>query len=527
MIFVSGHRNPDTDSIAAAIAAANLKQAQNIAAMPVRLGPISKETQGILDRFGFEAPALLKDARITLEEIELDTCPTVDMNAPVIEALKIMDETGIPYTIALDEKGNAAGLLTRTDIARIGLSDTARAVDLLANVKTEDMVKTLDGTMIYDDNHTHLNGKVSILAATNIQNYQLHDRIAICGNDPLIQKEAIYKGAGMLILVWTEYVHRDVVELARDFHCPILISGHGAMNTSRYLYFSIPVNKLMSKKLVSFEPQDVLENAMKVMRKYRYRVYPVIKDGKLLGSISPQRALADHHRKFILVDHNEFSQSVENIEKAEILEVIDHHRIADFASRLPLNFRSEPVGSTCTIVADMFMERNLEISKNIAGLMLSGIISDTLNFQSVTTTEKDIRIGQILSDIAGLDMDELANDIFSRKEPLTQDDVDRLVYQDMKRFNIDGNPVLIAQYISSSLDLDEELLQSSINNFVRTANCSLYVLALTDVSKQGSYFYKAGPLASQIGQIESKLYPGVVSRKKQILPMVTEWISQL
>ena len=525
MIYVTGHKNPDTDSIAAAIAMARLKQANGVDALPVRLGKLSKETETVLDLFGFETPRYINDARTTLSETDLDTLPEIDQDRPVIKALRLMDSSGVPFAAAIDSEGRLAGLITRTDIGRIGLDDTADAIELLKSVTPENLAETLDGTIIYTDDQMELNGKVSILAATHIDAYQLDHRIVICGSDPKIQKTAIEKGAGLLILVWTDRVADDVLEAARIRHCPIIISGHGAMNTSRYLYFSIAIKELMTSKLITFDPEDITENAMKVMSRYRYRIYPVVKDGRPLGCTSPRTAYMARPRQFILVDHNEFSQSVENIEQAEILEVIDHHRIADFASRLPLNFHSEPVGSTCTIIANLFMDQGREIEPSLAGLMLAGIISDTLNFQSCTTTPKDINTGTKLAEIAQIDPDALAGMLFSQNAPLSQDDINQLICQDMKKFTIEGSPVLIAQYITASLDIDEAQLQASIDRFVRTADCSLYVLALTDISKQGSYFYKAGPLAGQL-ELTGELYPGVLSRKKQILPLVSNLLAK-
>lgn len=526
MIYVTGHRNPDTDSICAAIACAYLKNCRQSDCAPARLGPLSKETRSILERFGFDAPVLMKDARITLQEIQLDPCPLISENATAFEALALMSTQGIPYVGVADEHGTFTGFVTKTDIGRIGLWDTASAIDLLRGCRCEDFASALEGKIIYDAGSMCLNGKVSILAATDISDYQLKNRIAICGKDPAIQAQAIEKGAGMLIMVWTEKVEEPILQLAKKHGCSLLISGHGAMNTSRYLYFSIPVNQLMSRVLVQFDPEDTVEDALRIMSRYRYRVFPVVKDGMLAGVISPRLAINAKRRQFILVDHNEFAQSVPNIEKAEVLEVIDHHRVADFASRLPLHFHSEPVGSTCTILASMFFDSQIKVPVNYAGLMLAGIVSDTLNFQSPTTTAKDVEMGQRLSQICQVDSDDLANDIFSVNGPLSEEDLTQLVRQDMKKFTIGRYSVLIAQYIMASPQINAAQLQKTIEDFTRTSGADLYVLALTDIVAQGSWFYLAGPLASLLKEQEG-FHEGVLSRKRQILPMVSNWLAEL
>lgn len=526
MIYVTGHRNPDTDSVCAAISCAYLKNCQGLACVPARLGPVSRETEGILARFGFEAPVLMRDARITVGEIGLDVCPVVGADETAFAALRVMDQAGLPYAAVQEKSGQLCGFITKTDIGRVGLEDTAGAIELLQGCACDDFAAALQGKIVYEARDMVLNGKVSILAATDISRYRLNHRIVICGSDARIQKQAIEKGAAMLIVVWTDTISEEVISLAKSHGCSLLISGHGAMNTSRYLYFSIPVRFLMTTDLVSFSPDDVVEDALKVMSRYRFRVFPVVSQGQILGVITPRIGINARRRQFILVDHNEFSQSVPNIEKGEVLEVIDHHRVADFATRLPLHFHSEPVGSTCAILASMFMDKGLPIPEAYAGLMLSGILSDTLNFQSPTTTPKDVEMGQWLSALCGVDTDDLANDIFSAGGPISEEDLTQLICQDMKKFTIGGYSVLIAQYIVASPQLDKDHLEATIEQFVRTSGADLYVLALTDIVAQGSYFYKAGPLAKRL-HIKEGLHAGVLSRKRQILPMVTSWISEL
>lgn len=528
MIYITGHQKPDSDSIVSAIAYSYLKKQLGYDTLACRLGPLSKESEYLLNRFDFPLPYLLEDARSTLSEIDILPPSYIDETATLFEALQAMKSLEQPFIAVCDPSKNITGMITRNDIANLGVEDTADGIELLKNVDLFDIQKTLNGKLIYAC-PMHLNGKVSIVALSRHEaaRYAVQNRIVIVSDDPLAQKELIKKGAGLLVLVWCDTVEEDVLNLAKQYQCPILLSGHGSMNTSRYLYFSIKVSALMSKELIHFDKEEYVEDVIKRVSRYRYRSYPILFENQLYGYLQTEKILHYQNRSIILVDHNEFSQSVKNIEKAHILEVIDHHRINDFTSKSPIYFRNETVGSTCTIVASMFFEHSIPIPRKLAGLLLSGIISDTLNFQSPTTTKKDLELAHTLSLLAHENIENLAYDIFFSND-VSSKNINDLMQEDLKHFQVGPYQVVIAQSIVpefSLLPVDLEQLQSQMNQYVQRNGCDLYLLALTSILENGSNLYASGPLASLIS-LET-FQPNMLSRKKQILPLISAKIAEL
>ncbi len=537
MIYVTGHKHPDTDSIASAIAYAELKTRQGVAAMPCRLGKCNEETKYLLKRFHFEEPMLFEDARATLQEINMDEPLTVSMNATMYETLQAMDETGKRSLGVVNEKQQLLGMVTKSDLATIGLGDTALSIRLLKETSAYNIAKTINGKLVYDDEQMHFNGKVSIIAIaeTRLKNYELADRLVIVGNDTDAQLAAIRKGAGVLIIVWADSVEQEVIEQAQRAHCPIIISGHGTMNTSRYLFFAPPVRLIMQKDLITFNVNDFVQDAEKKMMKTRYRSYPVVDDeNRLFGYVSRYHILNSHNKQVILVDHNEYSQSVKGIEDAELLEVIDHHRIGDIFTSRPISFRNEIIGSTATIITSIYMESQMKISKDLAGLLLGAILSDTLKFKSPTSTGKDQGMAQALAKIAGVDIDTFAKELFMVSSNIRGKTMRELISKDIKKFEIEDHPVMIAQIIASSLDEVDEIavdMQKEMNTYVKERHLHLLVVAFTSLLENGSLFFGAGDLAAVVGEAfpnhageEHSLQEDILSRKNQIVPMLTRAI---
>lgn len=538
-IYVTGHLNPDSDSIASAIGYAFFKRCRGIPAVACRLGTLNPETKWLLDRFGFDAPLLLKDARKTLREIELDEPSSVNEHATLYEVIQKMDQENRPAFGVVDGHGILKGMITRSDLARIGLGDTAFGIELLKHTSIEAMAKTVSGTIIYDDAKTHINGKVSIIALTadRLENYEISDRIVIIGDDSEAQKQLIEKGAGALIVVWTKKIREDVLNSAKLHHCPIIISGHGSMNTSRYLYFSPPVRLIMTTKMIRFEHNEVAEEAGREMQKTRFRCYPVTDEqGHLIGYVSRYHIMNLLNRKIILVDHNEFSQSVRAIEKAQLLEVVDHHRINDFMTRQPVAFRSEIVGSTSTIIASMFRENQIPMPSSLAGLLLGAVLSDTLMLMSPTTTDKDIAEANILAALADLDIDTFGKEMFEVSARHGDEPYSALYGSDLKYFEIRMKRVGITQIMVSDLQAirkESYEIENSLMEYTANRDTDLFLCVFTSIGEKGSVFYACGNLAGMIkelypdkeGETHSIQY-GILSRKAQILPDVSNLISE-
>ena len=523
------------NQIVSAIAYAYLLNQCGKKAVAGRLGDINEETAYLLDRFGYEEPVLIEDARVRLSEIELKQADHILPDTTIFEAKEIMNQNQARILGVLDQDQKLLGVVTRSDLALLGMGDTALGIDLLKETPIELMAKTIEGKIIYKADKHHVNGKVSIIALckTKLERYEIQDRIVIIGDDPQGQKESIEKGAGILIAVWTDHIEEDVLKAAREHNCSIIISGIGSMNTSRYLYFSIPVKLIMQKKITYFKEDEFVEDVMIKMRDTTFNTYPVLdKKDCLIGYVSRYHIMNAQNKNIIMVDHNEFSQSVNGIEKANLLEVIDHHRIHNFSTLSPIAFRNEIIGSTASIITSMFFERHIEIPENLAGLLLGAIISDGLNFQSPTTTKKDTELAQQLAMISHEDADALAYKMFSitmnLPKNISKEELIQRIEADMKTFDMKGSKVLISQVFIldlSSVRSIKEKVQEILEEMTIKYNGDLVIVAFTSIKKKGSILYGAGSKENLLWQTFGKknvFVKDLLSRKKQIVPDLTQ-----
>ena len=537
-VFVTGHKHPDSDSIAAAIGYAFYKRANGVKAIPCRLGKLSAETKYLVDRFGFEVPMLLEDARFKLSEIDLDEPVPVSPDKTLFEAMKELNK-GNQICSVLDDEGRLLGLVTRSDAADLYMGDREATAKVLRDTPVECIAKAVKGRIVYNDPKTQSNGMVRIVALTKekLTDFDFKDTILITGNDPKVHKQVITMGCAVLIMVRTDEVAPEVIEAAREHHCSLITSGFDTIDTSRYVYFAPRVSQIMKTNPVKFYARELVEDVGRKMLKTRYHAYPVINDdGKLLGFVSRYHVMNSGSKKMILVDHNEFSQSVRGIEKAEVLEVIDHHRINDFSTNHPVAFRNEIIGSSATIVATIFRENQIPIPKNLAGLLLGAILSDTLKFQSPTTTPKDVATANFLSGIAGLSIDEFALDMFSVSANIKGKTVSELLNQDIKRFDIEGCKTMISQVIITTVDEARKMerqVQKTLDEFTKSKGLDLCVMAFTSIIDNGSVIYASGDKApwafeafpNKEGETMT-LQTGVLSRKSQLLPRLTAVIQK-
>ena len=539
LVYVTRHKHPDTDSVAAAIGYSFYKRANGVKAIPCRLGKLNSETSYLLERFGFEQPMLLEDARPRLSDIKLDEPVSIGPDRPLCEAIELLSSGNRQICGVVDEEGVLQGIITRSDAADIAMGDTASTARLLEDIDPECVRTAVSGRMIYNDPVRHINGKVSVIAimAGEIAIFDVKDKIVITGDDEKAQKEVIRLGAGLLIVVRADSVSEEVIKAAKESHCSIILSGHSTMNTSRYVFFAPQVSRIMTRNPVRFYAKELVEDAGRKMLRSRYHAYPVTDDeGHLLGYAARYHVMNAKNKKIIMVDHNEFSQSVRAIEKAEVLEVIDHHRINDFSTTHPVSFRNEIIGSSATIVATIFRENQIPLPKNIAGLLLGAILSDTLKFQSPTTTPKDVQTADFLASVAGLDIEEFAKEMFTVSSDIKGKTVSELLNQDIKFFDIEGCKTMISQVIVSTADVARSLqdqVQEQLEIFTGKKNLDLCVMAFTSILDKGSIFFAAGEKAAwameafpdKEGETKS-IQPGILSRKSQILPQLTAVIQK-
>lgn len=534
IIYVVGHRHPDTDSIVSAIAYAHLRQKQGYNVVACRLGDLTQESSYVLQRFGVDPPLYMADARSQLDETEIDEANALPQDAIVRDAIEKIDESHKVFTVQ-DEQSKLMGLVTNSSIAKAVFGDTAASIDLLAQTSVENITKAIDGSLLYSPEKASHNGKVSTIAlsANRLKFYDLDKRIVILGNDTNAQLDAIAQGASILILVWTKEVAPMVIAEAKKNKCAIILSGYGAMNTSRYIYYAIPLTLVMTPRseLVVFNVAEFVDDAKNVMMRTRHRAYPVTdEENRVLGFTSRYRLLNAAKRRFVLVDHNEPQQSVPHITSAELIEIIDHHRIGDITSDRPITFRNETVGATATILCKMFRESNIEPDDPIKGLLLSAIIADTLHFKSPTTTDQDRAIAEALAADLDITIEELAEGIFTASSQQILNDLSVLLEADVKEYEVGERKVLISQYtmyrLNQTAAIQSELLKV-MEKKAEEVGAYLWLMMFTSARDNGSIFYAAGPgkdcltdiFANKDGELAS-FQPGIVSRKNQVLPQI-------
>ncbi len=538
-IYVTGHKNPHTDSVAAAIAYAEYKKEQGFDAIPCVLGKINKESQYLLDRFGFKKPHLLETAQVRLDEVDLAAPLAITPETTIFEAVELMKKEDREGFAVVDDENRVIGWVSKSDFANIALNDTRFSHGMLRETPTEYIAKTISGTIIYDDEQRHLNGQVSILTMTNkdnLEDYEVTDRIVITGGNKKAQKILIEKGAGMLIIIWEKGVDESVLKLAREHHCTLILSGFGAMNTSRYLYFAPPVRMMMTLKPMKFYGHELAEDASRKMARTQYRAFPVVDDAEhLVGYVMRYHILNYNDKQLILVDHNEFSQSVKGIEKARVLEVIDHHRVTDFSTSRPVSFRNEIVGSTCTIIATIFRENQVPIEENLAGLMLGGLLSDTMNLQTPTTTDKDRQTANILAALAGLDLDQFSEELFS----VTEDEggsLEELMSRDIIFEDVMGVRLMLAKVnvpqVEPYRDRAEDM-QQALDVLTKNKNADMGILTITSALENQSILFASGDKAKWLFEAypdhdgeQHSVQEGLVSRKMQMLPKISKVITK-
>ncbi len=538
LLFITGHKNPDTDSIVSAIAYAHLKNEIGEAAVACRLGDVNDETEYLLDRFGFEQPILLKDARATLDEISVDTPVKVHLDSSIKDAMSIVSSKRQTLAV-VDDRDQLLGVVTSSNLADIAMGDTAETIELLKRTSQEAIARAIDGELVYKTVRFHFNGKTSIgaLNETKLDAYDLQDRLVILGDDIEAQEQAIKKGAACLVLVWTDAIADSVRDLAIKHQCALITSTHGTMNTSRYLLFSPSVKEVMATDLVSFNFNEFVDDVGRKMLHSRFRSYPVTDDkNRIYGFISRYHILNSNSKQLVLVDHNEYSQSVEGIEDADVYEVIDHHRIGGVTTVKPINFRNEIIGSTASIITKIFLEHDLEIPKDIASLLLAAIISDTLNLKSPTTTDQDVRLAKMLEKISGLDRFKFAHEMYEVTSSFKSKSYEEIIDQDIKKFYISEKEIMVSQVVLYRFDELYNIIENFeevMAEYVRYHRLDLLTVVFTSIEDNGSIVLAAGELKEAVSQAfpnengnKFTFLKDVVSRKNQILPRLSNAIER-
>lgn len=534
--YVVGHKNPDTDSICSAFCYAELKRritGENFEAR--RAGNVNEETQYVLDYFGVEAPKLLEHVYTQVSDIQISKLKGVAANISMKKAYTLMKSESVMTLPVTDEAGKLEGLITIGDIAKsyMGVYDN----NTLAEARTQyrNIIDTIDGKMLAGNEHAFfVNGKVVVATATAdvLASKIKEDDLVIVENSKEALKCAMERNASCVIVCGGVQVDEDVVEQAEAKSCVVISTSHDAFTVARLVNQSVPIKRFMKKEeIVSFCLEDSVEDVKNTMAKLRHRDFPVLdENGNYVGMISRSNLLKADHKKVILVDHNELTQAVEGIKDAEILEVIDHHKIGDVATDAPIYFRNQPVGCTATIVYQMYQENAQEVTKEIAGLLCSAIISDTLMFRSPTCTPVDKEIALKLAEIAGINVEEYAMAMFKAGSNLSGKTPEEIFYQDFKKFNAGSTSFGVGQISSMAKDELFEIadrLKPYIETACEEQGVDMIFFMLTDILEESTNLIYAGENA---GAFVEKAYnvpcedgdyyklAGVVSRKKQLIP---------
>jgi len=530
-IYITGHRNPDTDSIVSSMAYAALKNAlgdrQYKAA---RLGQISDETQIVLDRFGFQPPELVTDLRTQVKDLDYDTPPTLSSAAPISRAWQTMQANHINVIPVANDDGGLFGMLSPSDIANYDMGSITKPY--VEGVPVFNLLSALEGRIVNESGciADTITGEMVIALPQDAQEFGFHgsNNIVLCGNQEDAVRYALQENVNCIIVCQASV--SDEMRQVSGSTC-IISTPFDAYRAARMIYQAIPISRICkTEDLIVFHLSDYIDDVQEVVLQSRYRAYPILDENeKVVGTLSRFHLLRPRRKRVVLVDHNETAQSVPGLEQTDIMEIIDHHRLADIQTSSPIYFRNEPVGSTTTIIASMFQERGIMPSKKLAGLIASAIVSDTVMFKSPTCTSYDRRMAERMARIGELDLEELGMWMFSSSSSASKP-ADELFFTDFKEFHIAGHDLAISQITG----LDSEALKARKDEFLplmqkvaEERNYAITMFMLTDVLREGTELLFVGDeddikLAFNVEPKDNCVYlSNIVSRKKQIIPMLS------
>ncbi len=542
-IYIIGHKNPDTDSICSAIAYADIKnRTENHTYAAKRAGQISQETQYVLNRFQMDPPGYVPNVGPKVRDMDVRRIQGVDSSISLKKAWTLMRNENVNTLPITNEDNELEGLITINIIAESYMDVYDNSILSTARTQYKNILDTLDGTMVTGNEHAYfIKGKVVVAAANPdlMENYIEEDDLVILGNRYESQLCAIEMNASCIIVCEGAPVSKTIRRLAQDKECVIISTPHDTYTVARLVNQSMPVRYFMKRdEMTAFRMDDYLDDVKEVMAKKRYRDFPILdKHGKYVGMVSRRNLLGIEKRKLILVDHNEASQAVDNIESAEILEIIDHHRLGSLETIAPVYFRNQPVGCTATIMYQIYQEKGLDIPANIAGLLCAAIISDTLMFRSPTCTAVDRNAAERLAEIAGITCEKFAAEMFAAGSNLRGRSPEEIFYQDFKKFDLNKANFGVGQITSMN---PEELVEIKgrllpyMEKALGSHGESMLFFMLTDIIHESTELLCYGgdslELAKEAFHKEPKdgsvTLPGVVSRKKQLIPAFMNALQQ-
>ena len=541
-IYVLGHKNPDTDSICSAIAYADIKNRTGQSStryVPKRAGQLNEETEYVLSRFGVRPPGYLSNIGTQVKDMDIRISPEADKSMSLKNAWDLMQEKSIVSLPIRDKDGILEGMITIGDIAQTYMDTTDSY--LLSNARTQykRIAETIEGIVIEGNEHGYfVKGKVLVGTANPemMKEYIEEDDLIIMGDREEDHLEAIEQNVSCIIVSMGVEVSEKVIRLAHEKDIVIIMSPHDTFTIARLINQSIPVKYIMqTENLITFSTEDFTDDIQEIMIQHRHRAFPVInKKGRCVGTISRRNFLDIQKKTGALVDHNERTQAFDNIEKAEIVEIIDHHKLGSLETMKPISFRNQPVGCTATILYQMYGEQRIEISPTIAGLLCAAIISDTLMFRSPTCTLADKMAAGALALIADINIEQFAREMFKAGSNLKDKSPEEIFYQDYKKFIAEGDVTFGVGQISSMddselLDIKERLLPFMVSECGRHGVTRVYFM-LTNIIEESTELLYYGEGSEEMAKTAFNIEPeneafylrGIVSRNKQLIPALME-----
>lgn len=531
-IYVVGHANPDTDSIVSAIAYAEFLRLQgNLDVAAARQGKVRSETGYVLDRFGLSPPPLVRDAYLRVSDVMTSPVEALPATASILRALDALRAADTPAIPLTNERGELAGVIALGDLGRLMFDGMGTLETDTIPVELPNVVAALEGTVLHESRDRKLRDKVTVgaMSVASIRSRVERDALLVLGDREDAQVAAIEGGVGALIVTGGYPVSPRVIALARERDVTIVSVQHHTFQTVRLLHMSIPASYLMNRTPQTCGPDDRVADIRPLLASYP--MLPVVDEaGRTVGIVSRSDLLKPVRRRFILVDHNERGQSLPGLDEAEVLAIVDHHRVADVATSSPIVFRAEPVGCTCTIIAGLYREARVEIPAKVAGAMLAAIVSDTVLFRSPTATPRDREVAAALESRCGVSADDLAEAMFARASDLANRSARDVLEADFKEFTAGGRGFGIGSLDVTNLSALDPLvseLREAMESVRRQRGYSSVLLLVVDVIRARSRIYVEGREREAAAALGLALREGwyvnverVVSRKKDVVPIL-------
>ena len=528
-IYVFGHKNPDTDAVTSAINLAYLKKQLGMNTVPKVLGNINNETEYVLNYFKVKKPEYLNNVKLQIKDLDYNNKHHIEDNNSIYYAYNYMTENNINNIPILNPKNEVEGIIAMKHIAKYMISGDSK----ILNASYENVLETLEAEQILKFDNI-LEGSINIAAFKNttfIENVKIDgNSIILVGDRYKVLEHSIKNKAKLIVLTGNHDIPEDLLQLAKQNKVNIIKTSFHTYEASKMISLSnYAIQIAIKENIVSVNEEDLVSDFIATANKTKYTYFPVIdKNKKFIGNIEPTDTSKQNRKQVMLTDHNEYDQSVDGLQEAEILEIVDHHNIGSIGTMAPINFRSMPVGSSNTVLYKMYKEHNIKVPKENAGLMLSGIISDTLLLVSPTTTELDKQTAKELAEIAGVDLNKYGLEMLKAGTSLKGKTEEDILFGDFKMYEVNNKKICVTQV--STFDINDfndsiEKYKELLNKNAENNNYDVFAFFITDILKNGSYVYYNNSAqeimekAFDIKDMEQGTYiDGCVSRKKQVIP---------